>query len=220
MKAFAYLRVSGTAQVSGTGFDRQAEVIGAFARGADISIEDTFREEAVSGTNELHSRPAFQDMVNAILSNGVNTIIVEDLSRLARRYAVQEAIISFLVLKEITLISASTGENVTESFQGDPMKRALIQMQGVFSELEKNLLVRKLKKARQTVRSAKGKCEGRKAFGEGPGEAETVGTIVKMHKQGTTLVGIARHLNLSYIKTKMGGEWSPKQVSRVIRRNI
>ena len=70
----------------------------------------------------------------------------------------------------VTAISADTGEDVTAAFHGDPMKKAIIQMQAVFSELEKNSLVRKLKAARARSRAENGRCEGRKPFGERDGE--------------------------------------------------
>jgi hypothetical protein len=72
----------------------------------------------------------------------------------------------YLVSKEINLISANTGENVTQAIQSDPMKKAMVQIQGIFSELDKSLLVRKLRKAREKVRKETGKCEGRKSYKE------------------------------------------------------
>ena len=47
----------------------------------------------------------------------------------------------------IDLYSANTGENVTQAIKDDPVKKAMVQMQGVFAELEKSRLVKKLRKA-------------------------------------------------------------------------
>ena len=71
-----------------------------------------------------------------------------------------------LTSKGISLISARTESNVTDEVQADPMKKALIQIQGIFAELEKNLLVKKLRNARDRARAEKGKCEGRKSYVE------------------------------------------------------
>jgi len=46
------------------------------------------------------------------------------------------------------------------------MKKAMVQMQGIFAELDKSLLVKKLRKSREQVRKEKGKCEGRKSYKE------------------------------------------------------
>ena len=135
-----------------------------------IEIVREYVEQGVTGDASWSDRPAFQEMVSAILDNGVRTVIVENLTRLARAYVVQDAILVFLASKEVSLISAYTGEGVTAAFHGDPMKKAIIQMQAVFSALEKNSLVRKLKAARARKRAENGRCEGRKPFGERSGE--------------------------------------------------
>ena len=49
-----------------------------------------------------------------------------------------------------------TGQDVSEAMQKDPMLKALVQIQGVFAELEKNLLVRKLRRARDSIRNLPG----------------------------------------------------------------
>ena len=144
-----------------------------------IEIVREYVEQGVTGDASWSDRPAFQEMVSAILDNGVRTVIVENLTRLARAYVVQDAILVFLASKEVSLISAYTGEGVTAAFHGDPMKKAIIQMQAVFSALEKNSLVRKLKAARARKRAENGRCEGRKPFGERSGEK---GAIVRMRQ--------------------------------------
>ena len=160
---FGYLRVSGKSQVEGYGFDRQEEAIRNFAEKAGYEIISFFREEGVSGTKDEADRPAFQDMIAEILKNGIRTIIVEGLDRLAREYRIQETLLIYLASKGISLISARTESNVTDEVQADPMKKALIQIQGIFAELEKNLLVKKLRNARDRARAENGKCEGREA---------------------------------------------------------
>ncbi len=86
--------------------------------------------------------------------------------RLAREYVVQEQLLVYLAAKGVTLWNASTGENVTEAVKADPMKKAVIQIQGVFAELEKSLLVNRLAKARERKRAENGKCEGAKGWDE------------------------------------------------------
>jgi len=80
--------------------------------------------------------------------------------------SIQEQLLNYLASKGINLIAANTGENVTQAILEDPMKKALIQIQGIFAELDKSLLVRKLRKARERKREQKGKCEGRKGYRE------------------------------------------------------
>jgi DNA invertase Pin-like site-specific DNA recombinase len=165
IKAYAYLRVSGKNQLQGHGFDRQLEAIERFCAGAGYAIDDVFKEQ-VSGTKDETERTEFSDMVTEILKNGVRTIIVESMDRLARELTIQQQLLIYLAAKNINLISASTGENVTHAAASDPMRKAMIQMQGVFAELEKNLLVKKLRNGRAKRREKDGKCEGRKSYAE------------------------------------------------------
>ena len=96
VKAFAYLRVSGKAQVEGDGFTRQLEAIKRYAAAHDIKIAHVYREEGVSGTKELENRPAFVEMMTALHSNGTKLVLVEKLDRLARDLMIQETIIGDL----------------------------------------------------------------------------------------------------------------------------
>ncbi len=166
IKAYGYLRVSGTGQVEGDGFDRQRETINRFAGQAGIIIPRFYEERGVSGTKGEEGRPAFQEMITDILSNGVRAVIVERLDRLAREYMVQEQLLVYLAAKGISLYNAATGENITEAVKADPMKKAVIQIQGVFSELEKSLLVKRLARARERKRVENGKCEGKKGWND------------------------------------------------------
>ncbi|GAB6127221.1 recombinase family protein [Humidesulfovibrio idahonensis] len=163
-KAYAYVRVSGKGQVEGDGFRRQEAEIEAYAKSHGYEVAHVYREEGVPGTACEADRPAFQDMVSAILRNGVRTIIVEGLDRLAREYRIQETLLVYLASKGISLIAARTGENVTEAVMADPMRKALVQIQGVFAELEKGMLVKKLRQARDRKREVEGRCEGRPAY--------------------------------------------------------
>lgn len=164
-KAYGYLRVSSAKQTEGDGFARQKSEIERFAEKAGIEISAFYKED-ISGTVSEIDRPAFQEMISAILKNGVRTVIIEGLDRLAREYRIQESLLIYLASKGITLYSARTEENVTDAVLSDPMKKALVQIQGIFSELEKNQLVRKLKAARERKKETTGKCEGRKTVAE------------------------------------------------------
>lgn len=210
-KAFLYLRVSGLGQVDGYGFDRQEKACRAFCRQNKLEVAGVYREEGISGTKDEEDRPAFQAMLADILANGCRTVVVESLDRLARELRIQEALLVFLAAKGITLFSARTGENITEAVQADPLRKALIQIQGVFAELEKSQLVRRLAKGRAAKRRQTGKCEGRKAFGEtSDQEAKVVRRIRRMRSKGPkgapglTLQAIADKLNGEGISTRLG----------------
>jgi DNA invertase Pin-like site-specific DNA recombinase len=224
VKAYGYLRVSGLSQIDGQGLDRQSEAVRSYAEANRYEILKVFREEGVSGTLAEQDRPAFKEMISEILRNGANTVIIESLDRLAREYRIQEQLLIYLVSKGIDLISTNTGENVTHAIQDDPMKKAMVQIQGIFSELDKSLLVKKLRKAREKVKNEKGKCEGRKRYGEDSAHEQEVVRRIKLMRRkrkgglkGMTLQAIADKLNEEGIRTKTGKTWQRVQVMNVLK---
>lgn len=216
---FAYLRVSSNGQVKGHGFQRQAETISRFAAENGYTIKETFRD-AFTGTEA--DRPEFNRMVATILGNGVRTIFVESLDRLARDVMVQSLLLAKLAQHNITLINCVTGEDVTASMSEDPMRKALIQIQSVFSELEKSRLVSKLRRAREAKKEATGKCEGRKAFGEKEGEAETLELMrsLRRKREGKRMsfAKIAAELNARNVPTRTGARWHTTTVQNILGR--
>lgn len=218
--AVGYCRVSGPSQTrpDKDGFPRQREAIEQCCRDKGLVLLRHYEEEAVPGKLDEDHRPAFQAMVSDLLGNGCRVVICEALHRLAREYRTQEHLLIYLASKGLTLISADTGEDITAAMMGDPMRRALVQVQGIFSELEKNLLVAKLAKARQRKKELTGKGCGRDSFGVKPGEADVLDRIVKMHRIGDRPSSIARQLNQAGIPTRAGRPWLPSTVSKILRR--
>jgi len=132
IEAVAYCRVSGASQISGDGFPRQISTITACCQAKEMTIKHEYLEEAVPGKLDEDHRPAFQQMIGDLLGNGCRTIVVENMSRLAREYRTQEHLIIYIASKGLTLISADTGEDITAAMMGDPMRRALVQIRNFF----------------------------------------------------------------------------------------
>ena len=221
MKAFGYLRVSGQGQISGDGFPRQKHIIDTYAKKHGFNVVEWFQDEGVSGALEETHRPAFQEMIQAILKNGVRTVIIEGLDRLAREYRIQETLLIYLASKGITLINARTEEDVTEAIQADPMKKALIQIQGVFSELEKALLVKKLRAARERKRETEGKCEGRKNIKEVSPEVLKAIKRLRRTKPGQKRMScnaVAQELNRLGLFTVTGRPFTGANVQSILYR--
>jgi site-specific DNA recombinase len=217
--AFAYLRVSSKGQITGHGFRRQGEIIGEFARKNGYTVQQTFRD-AFTGTEA--DRPEFNRMIAA--TNGVRTILVESLDRLARDVMVQSLLLANLAKSGITLINCATGEDVTSAMSEDPMRKALIQIQSVFSELEKSRLVTKLRRARDAMKAKTGKCEGRKAFGEKNGERKVVELMRSLRRKRNgkrlSFARLAEELNRRAVPTRTGAKWQTTTVRNILSRPI
>jgi len=213
-KAVAYVRVSSKGQVNGSGLDRQREVVSQWAANNGFQVQHVY-EEAYTGTES--DRPAFASMLHDLVSSGCRTILVESLDRFARDLSVQLQLTALLASRELTLVNAGTGQDVTAAMRADPMMKAMVQVQGVFAELDKSLVVQKLRKARQLRRRRTGRCEGRKPFGTRPGEAETLARM-RLLNDGRTVYAIAQVLNAEGLPSRTGKPWSATTIKRILDR--
>ena len=216
-KAFGYTRVSSTGQVKGYGPQRQREDIAAFADSAGYEIV-RYYEDAHTGTEA--DRPAFIEMIGEMMSNGVRVVIVESLDRFARDLLVQTTLLAKLASEGLTLIAANTGTDVTAAVRDDPMRKAMVAIQGVFAQLEKDLLVKKLARGRDDKRKADGRCEGRLPFGSYEGEDVVLAEIKRLCRKPRGAAHrsygeIADALNGLGFRTRYGKRWLPQTVRKI-----
>jgi DNA invertase Pin-like site-specific DNA recombinase len=213
--AYAYLRVSGKGQIEGDGFERQLLAIQKYAVAYGIEIVKVFREEGVSGTTDWDDREAFGEMMALLLSNGTRTVLVENLSRVARDLMVQESVISDFRRKGLELVSVSEPDLCGD----DPSRVLMRQILGAFHQYEKTMIVSKLRGARQRKKAREGHCEGRKAYGYRAGEQAVIVRIKALRAEGLPLQVIADTLNRECTMTRTGARWSAVQVNRILARN-
>jgi DNA invertase Pin-like site-specific DNA recombinase len=177
IKAVGYLRTSSATNVGAEKDSerRQRHAIERFAKSAGYEIVEWFNDPAVSGADPIESRPGFAALLNRIEGNGVRVVLVEDASRFARDLVAQELGVVALIKLGMSVLTA-TGDDLTNT--DDPMKVAMRQIAGAFSQLEKARLVAKLKAARE----AQNKLGGRKGYAEAM--PETVALARQLHAEG------------------------------------
>lgn len=215
VKAFAYLRVSGRGQIEGDGFTRQLEAITRYAKVNDIKIVEVFKDGGISGTKDVTERPEFTRMLAALHANGVKLILVEKLDRLARDLYVQESILAELRKHGFQLLSV--GE--PDLMHDDPHRVMFRQFQGAISQAEKANIVLKLRSARQRMRTRTGRCEGRKPYGDRPGEAEVITRMRELRASGMSFDAIATTLNSGDVPTRTPGKkWHGFAVNQILKR--
>jgi DNA invertase Pin-like site-specific DNA recombinase len=213
-KAFAYLRVSGKGQIEGDGFTRQLEAIKKYATHGDIKIVKVYREEGVSGTKDLEDRPALSALMVTLHSNGVKTVLIEALHRLARDLMVQESIVADFRRNGFEIISVAEPDMCSD----DPSRKLIRQVLGAFAEYEKTMIVLKLKGARIRSKAANGVCEGRKPYGSRPGEAQVIERIMSLRDTGMAMDTIAETLNAEGVAPRSGSKWYGSSVRNVLLR--
>lgn len=239
MKAFAYIRVSGKAQLDGDGPERQREKITAFAEkhglmpqrpvGPDVAwgplpqLPEYF-EQGVSGTIDGMDRPALVEAMNYIDRNPDEyCMIVERMDRLARTLVVQEVLLAECKKRGIKVFSADRGELVDQASDGaDPSVVLIRQILGAVAQWEKSVIVMKLKAAKDRKRRETGHCEGPKPYGSTEYERSILDYAKQLKEMGHPFAHIAGSLNLSGFKTRTGKQWNKARVAHIFqnRKNV
>jgi DNA invertase Pin-like site-specific DNA recombinase len=230
MKVIGYVRVSTNGQLDGYGLAAQEQAIRSYARSNGLKVVQALREEGVSGTTPAEERPALIDALRAIKDGEVGGLLVPNLDRLARELHIQEAALALIWRMKGRVFTAEGGE-VLEDDPNDPVRRAMRQMRGVFSELEKGLIVKRLRDGRHAKSDAGGygvgappfgfRAEGRRLVSE-PREQEAIKLMKRLHKQGESLRDIVSALEAGGFEAKQAGtrgsRWHPTQVARILKR--
>ncbi len=221
--AYGYLRVSGKEQETGDGFPRQRVAIANYARANGYRITHWFEERAIPGKTEWENRPAWLAMITAL--NGVDTIVIETLNRLARDLMVQEHIIADLRARHVTLISAMEPDLCVD----DPSRKLLRQIMGAISEYDRAMITAKLSGARKRMKAATGRCEGRKPYGETPEERQAIEVMKHYRLKGMSFAEIAAEMNKTayktasqkYVNAKVSPRpWGGSAVCKILAREL
>jgi len=212
---FAYLRVSGRGQIEGDGFPRQLDACNNFATLHDLEIVRVFREEGVCGATELENRPALNALYDALNKDGVTTVLIERLDRLARDVVIQETIINDFVRHGYEIISTCE-DNLCS---GDPSRTMMRQIFGVVAEYERKMIVLKLRGARQRTKAKTGRCEGQKPYGSLEGEKQRLDFILELkHSHDYDTDGIAKILNQQEVPSRSGKPWRGSVIRKILAR--
>jgi len=161
--AFAYLRTSSASNV-GTDKDsdkRQLAAIEAYAAANGYHVKGTFYDAAVSGTDPIDQRPGMLKLLDAVLSNGTRTILVESPDRFARDVLVQE--LGYKMLKDsgIDLVPTTSPDYFGSDTPTAEMVRTIL---GAVAAFDRRTTTDKLRHARDRKSAAIGRrVEGRKA---------------------------------------------------------
>lgn len=227
MNAVLYLRVSTAGQaVDGFGMDVQEKACRAYAKAHGLNIVATFRDEGVSGTLDAAEREGLMDALTALQDGAVDVLLVARLDRLARSLTVQEAVLAQVWKANRTLHSADLGE-VLRDDPDDPMRTAMRQMAGVFAELDRGMVVKRMRDGRRAKAAQGGRAVGPAPFGylakDGmlhlvPAEQRALTRMRELRDQGCTMAQIADALAAEGHPTKRGGGWSSPVVSRILSR--
>jgi DNA invertase Pin-like site-specific DNA recombinase len=217
--AVAYYRTSSATNV-GEDKDsqkRQRDAVRAYADKHGLEIVGEYYDAAVSGADPVMSRAGFAEMLTYMLGNGARIVLVENASRFARDLAVQLVGHDLLKSKGIALIPVDAPDHFKDETPTATMVRSIL---GAVSQFEKEALVLKLRKARDRVRSEKGRCEGNPNWIKGANKlipAAHVKAARKAKARGLSLRGVAADLAGVGFLNQSGKPYAAQSVKHMLQ---
>ncbi|MFJ8589540.1 recombinase family protein [Streptomyces sp. NPDC093595] len=223
------LRVSTAGQLDGYGLDAQEKDCRKWARTAGpglggIRIVKVLKDEAISGKAGDDERPALAEALQLLADGEADGLLAPNLDRLARQLTQQEAILSVIWAHGTRAFTADRGEHLPDD-DDDPMRTFVRQVMGAAAQLERGLIVKRLKGGRRTKAANGGYATGAPAYGqkavnkelaEDSGEAEVLAQMRQWQAEGVSIRGIVDRLNAARVPSKRGGKWHPTTVARLL----
>ena len=219
VKAVMYLRTSSATNLDGDSEERQKESIVKYADSQGMEIVSGAYDQAVKGSDSIHEREGFAQLIQYCIDNDVSIILCENASRFARDVIVQE--LGYRELKKLNLQLIPV--DAPDYFTGDsPSLNMIRQILGAVSEFEKSNLVSKLRSARERAKARNGKCEGRKSLRELMGDSNYISMVKQvksLRKHNKTYASIAGVLaTKGYVQPQTGRPFNQSQIMRLIKR--
>lgn len=216
-KFIAYYRVSTAKQgQSGLGLEAQRASVTAYLQGVSADLVGEFTEvETGKGANALDKRPELRTALDACRKHDA-VLIIAKLDRLARNVH----FVSGLLETGVEFVAADMPQ----------ANKVMIQMYSVMAEWERDQISARTKAAlaaakdRGVVLGATGPANLKRYLEERRSAADAFaknleGVIRGFQAMGFTQRAMVSQLNQLGIPTARGGEWSLKQVQRLIARN-
>lgn len=236
MRVILYLRVSTPGQVEGESLNDQENDARRYAADRGWSVVGVYSDPGLSGTLPAQERPGLLAALVELSECNADVLLMRDLDRLARDLSTQEAILGRVWECPETSVYTLSGE-VLRDDPDDPMRRAMRQMRGVFHELDKNTIVKRLRDARRHKEE-----RGQHANGPAPygwrteagelfpvrAEQACLNRMLSLRAGGATQTAIAETLNAEGFRTRGGwtsagrvdySTWTQPKVSAVLRRH-
>lgn len=228
MKLIRYCRVSSDSQADNYGLPQQHADC---RRWAELHQHELVElgDEVFTGTVE--ERPLLNECLHWLREGAVDGLLIPRLDRLARKLTVQEAILAMVWQLGGRVFDADQDSEILQDDPDDPTRTALRQIQGVFAQLDRSMLTKRMRDGRR-LKAAQGRhAAGIYPFGyrghhanrtvdKGPDETEqpTVQRIVELRDDGAPYRSIAAQLDREGRRPRYAKSWSAMAVRNVWER--
>jgi len=227
-RLIGYRRVSTAGQIDRYGLPAQETDLRAYSRRTGHKLIRIETDGAKPGCLPPEERPGLLAALKAIQNGEADGLLVPgDLDRLARELTVQEGILA-QVWKSGGVVHTTTRGEILPDDPDDPMRTAIRQVMGVFAQLDRALIAKRMRNGRKAKAAIGGYAGyGSPAFGQhsvdkelvtDKREAKVIARMRELRSEGLSYRLIAAQLNAEGLESKRGGRWHPQTVQRVLDR--
>ena len=229
-RAIGYARVSTLTQRDNETIEQQVKALREYAQANGYELVDIYRDDGVSGSDQdrvIRLGRFVQDR-----AQDFDVLLFTYFDRLSR-----DLFLQLFIEKELDKLGKSCLAIFQESLSEDdsPMVRAMRQMAGVFAELEKNMIVRRLANGRRHKSLKRGvKASGNVPYGYAyygkttkdkrvvvdPEEAEIVREMFSMALKGESLGRIAEDLGERRVVNSRGRAFNRAAIHKVFTNDF
>lgn len=221
-----YVRVSTDRQAEhGLGLDVQRQAIDTWANEQGLTVE-WYADEGVSGTRDAEDRDGLASALASIRAGDVCGLVVYSVDRIARVLTTQEAVLAHVWDAGGKVWALLDGGEVLQDDPDDPMRTAIRQMRGVFAQLDRALIVKRLRDGRR-ARASQGKYAG---FGSPPygwrahngelvpddTEQKALERMAQLRQTGASLRAIAETLTAEGHRPKRSDTWHQTSIRNAL----
>jgi DNA invertase Pin-like site-specific DNA recombinase len=229
LRVVGYVRVSTERQTLNDSCEAQESQIRAWAEAHGFEVVAISYESGQTGTVDETGRPGLLEAMRMVASDEADALVIKELDRFSRKLHVQEAVLLRIWEAGAEVWEVIGDREVPRDDPEDPMRTAMRQMQGVFNQLERGMVVRRLQGARKRKKARGGYIGGTTGYGhvlrdgevvEVPAEQEVLAWLREQRKpdgSGATFQALADALNARGVPTKRGaGQWRANTVRSVL----
>lgn len=223
MRAVIYIRTSSLGQVDREGPKVQEDSCRDYCARLGFKVVAALHEKATQGAkgeDDMDAeRPVYADALAMIAEGEADVLVIYSIDRIARKLTTQEALLAAAWRVEAD-VHAFHGGHIPQDDPDDPFRTAMRQMMGVFAQLDKAMLTKRMRDGKAKKRARGEFAGGRRPFGMGRDEHETareqnvLAYVRALVDEGLPLTAITTRLN------NRGAEWYPRTGRPWTRQNL
>ena len=225
--AILYIRVSTADQAEhGVSLDAQTERLLAYAKLNNLEVVKILREEAISGSIPLNERPEGAKLAELVATGQVKHVVSLKLDRLFRNSI--DALTTTQTWDKKGVALHLTDMGGTSLSTGSAMGKMMFAMMSAYAEFERNLtaerttqaLAHKKLNSQAYSPTPYGKNRDGDMLTDNEQEQSIINKMRELRDDGSSLRGIADHLNSNGISSKQGKQWYASSVGYILNHAV